>query len=240
MKEFFQKILNMILPPKCLCCGKIIRDENGFCADCFQKINFITAPYCARCGLPFENAPQGKKLLCTDCLKDKNPLFRMCRSAVKYDDFFKKNILAFKFMDKTQNAVVFAKILKLAGKDIFEKGADVLMPVPLHFKRLVTRRYNQSALMAKELARLTGLSVDTFSLVKIKPTKPQIRYSGRARVKNVKDAFSVADVSCVKGKRIVLIDDVMTTGSTLKECAKALHKAGAKSVDCITVARVYR
>lgn len=236
----FKKLLNLILPPKCMCCGHIIHDENGLCADCFQKLTFITTPYCKRCGLPFENVMGNKKLLCVKCAQEKRPVLQMSRSALKYDSFFKKNILSFKFKDKTENAVVFAKFLKTAGKDIFEAGADVLIPVPLHYQRLIKRKYNQSALMAQELSHLTGVPVDLTSLVKIKSTKPQVHYSGKARVQNVKGVFEVKNNTNIKGKRVVVIDDVMTTGSTLKECAKALKTAGAQSVCSITVARVYQ
>lgn len=239
MKTFLKKLLNLILPPKCICCGKIIYEENGLCASCFQKVTFVTTPYCKRCGLPFENAFQNKNLLCAKCANDKKPVLQMSRSALKYDDLLKKNILAFKFRDQTQYAAVFAKFMKVAGKDIFESGADILIPVPLHYKRLVKRRYNQSALLAEALSRLTGLPADTVSLVKIKHTKPQVFYSGRARVKNVKGVFAVRDKMQIKGKRIVLIDDVMTTGSTLKECAKVLREAGAQSVCSLTVARAF-
>ena len=112
------------------------------------------------------------------------------------------------------------------------------MPVPLHYTRLVKRRYNQSALLARELGRYTGLPVDCFSLVRHRKTRPQVEFSGFERVRNVKNAFSVPHPEKLAGKRVVLIDDVLTTGSTLKECAAALKKAGVRSVDALTVARV--
>ena len=229
MNAIFQDILNFLLPPRCMCCGKIMFDNNGICAECFNKMTFISAPYCAHCGLPFTDPSAiGKQMLCPQCLQEKKPLFRLQRSAVKYDCFSKKAVLALKFMDKTENAKIFAKWLKLAGKDIFSAGADLLVPVPLYYTRLIKRRYNQSALIVKELSLLTGIKTDMRSLVKIKSTKPQARFSNRnSRIKNIKD------------KRVVLIDDVFTTGSTARECAKALLAAGAKSVDVLTVAKVY-
>ena len=127
-----------------------------------------------------------------------------------------------------------------AGKDIWQQGADILVPIPLHYTRLLKRRYNQSALLAKELSKLTGVRVDYTSVVRHKKTKPQVEFSGRARVKNVHNAFSIKKIEKIKGQRVLLLDDVMTTGSTLKECAKVLLKAGAKSVDTLTVARVVR
>lgn len=133
-------------------------------------------------------------------------------------------LLSFKFMDKTENAPVFAKWLKLAGTDIFKEGVDLIVPVPLHFTRLLKRRYNQSALIARELGKLTGIKVDYTSVIRHRRTKPQVQFSGHARISNVKNAFSVRHPERLKNKRIVLIDDVMTTGSTLKECALAMKK----------------
>ena len=147
-------------------------------------------------------------------------------------------ILALKFADRTENAGALAKWMFLAGKDLWKNDAEILIPVPLHYTRLIKRRYNQSSLLAKELGKLNGLPVDNFTLAKKRKTRPQVEFSGKERVKNVKGAFSVQNPENIKGKHVVLIDDVLTTGSTLKECALALKAAGAKSVDALTVARV--
>lgn len=239
--SILKDILNFLLPPRCINCGKIMTDENGVCSECFNEITFISAPYCKCCGMPFERMSNANKnMLCPDCLKKTKKYFRYSRAAIKYETISKKMILAFKFMDKTENAKVFAKWLKIAGTDIFSEGADVLIPVPLHYKRLVTRRYNQSAILAKELSALISIPVDIKSLVKHKSTKPQVRFTSAGRRKNIKDAFSVKHPDNIKDKRVVLIDDVQTTGSTLNECAKVLLKSGAKSVDFLTIARVYK
>ena len=239
--SILKDILNFLLPPRCINCGTIINDENGLCAECFNKLTFISAPYCKCCGLPFEEiVGANKNTLCPNCLKKNKKNFRYARSAIKYEAISKNMILAFKFADKTENSKVFAKWLKLAGADIFKEGTDVLIPVPLHYKRLVTRRYNQSALLAKELSLLTSVPTDYKSLIKHKSTKPQVSFTSAGRRKNIKGAFSVKFPDKIKDKRIVLIDDVYTTGSTLNECAKVLLQAGAKSVDFLTIARVYR
>lgn len=238
MTNFFAKLFDVLLPPRCTRCGKIISDNHSLCADCFNEINFISQPYCAKCGHPFEEAPQNKNMLCGACMKKVKTPFRLSRSAMQYDDASKNMILSFKFMDKTENAAAFAKWLKLAGADIFREGVDVIVPIPLHYTRLLKRRYNQSALIAKELSKITGIRVDYTSVVRHIKTRPQVEFSGHARIKNVKDAFQVKYPEKLKGKRVVLIDDVMTTGSTLKECALAMKKAGVKSVDTLTVARV--
>ena len=159
---------------------------------------------------------------------------------MKYDDVSKPMILALKFMDRTDNAAILAKWMKLAGKDIWAQGVDMIIPIPLHYTRLIKRRYNQAGLLAKELSRLTDIPVDFTSVIRHRKTRPQVEFSGHERVKNVRGAFSVKHPERLKGKRIVLIDDVMTTGSTLKERALALKAAGVKSIDTLTVARVCR
>lgn len=240
MFSLFQNLFDIVLPPRCIYCGKICETENSLCVDCFQKINFITDPYCKCCGMPFENTVNvNQKMLCPECLKTK-PLIHFHRSAIHYDEFSKQAILSFKFMDKEENAKVFAKWLMLAGRDIFESGIDTIIPVPLSYQRLIHRRYNQSAILARELGRLTSLKVDTTNLVKIKNTKPQTSFLKTKRLTNLKNAFDVKNKDAVKEKRILLIDDVRTTGATLNECAKVLLKNGAKSVDSLTIARVIK
>ena len=241
MGTILKDILNFLLPPRCMCCGKILADDNGLCPECFNQMTFISMPYCKHCGLPFaDRSLLNRDMICPVCIREKKSPFRMERSALKYDLASKKAILAFKFMDKTENAKVFAKWLKIAGQDIFTAGVDVFIPVPLHYRRLIMRRYNQSALLAVALSRLTKIPADFSSLVKFRSTKPQAALLGQARRKNIRNAFKVKHPERIKGKRIVLIDDVLTTGSTVRECAKVLLNAGAVSVDVLTIARVYK
>lgn len=236
MPEWFKKILDVFLPPRCLLCGKILSGENGLCEECFAKINFIGAPYCHKCGHPL---PAGTNAVsCARCVSDdKNP-FRMQRARVCYDEGSRPLLINFKFFDKTENAAFLARWLYAAAHDILEAGADVLIPVPLHHARLRHRRYNQAALLCKELGKLSGLPVDYTALVRHKNTKPQVECSASTRVHNVKNAFSVKHPERIAGRRIILIDDVMTTGSTLKECGMVLLASGAQSVDALTVAAV--
>lgn len=237
--QFFAKFINFILPNRCLLCGKVIHTKDSICADCFEKITFITKPYCQHCGRPLV-APieQSKDLLCVDCLTHKDP-FHLCRAAIKYDEFSKKLLLDFKFSDHVENRKIFAKWLYLAGKDIFAVGADIIIPVPLHYTRLFVRKYNQSAILAKEISALTGIKAEYRILRKIRHTRPQAKCNGEERKRNVKNAFGIKYPEKIKGKRVILIDDIYTTGSTMKECAKTLLKAGAQSVDVLTVAKVF-
>ncbi len=238
IRKFFLALLNGILPRRCRKCGQILTVEGELCEKCLNELNFIFPPYCKKCGHPLTEKEGQGKMQCVSCLSKKRSAFRLSRSALYYDEASKNLLLAFKFMDRTENARLLAAFLKVAGKDIFDAGVDVIVPVPLHYTRLLKRRYNQSALLARELSRYTGLPADCLSLVRHKKTRPQVEFSGVERIKNVKKAFSVAHPDRLAGKRVVLIDDVLTTGSTLKECAAALKKAGVRSVDALTVARV--
>lgn len=240
MHPFFQKIIDILLPPRCLKCGKILSDTNGLCPDCFNQITFIAKPYCSRCGLPLPEHFNNKEMLCGNCASNQTSPFRMSRSAVYYDEYSKPLILNFKFHDHTENAPFLARWMLLGGKDIFAAGVDVIVPIPLHYTRQIKRRYNQSALLAKELGKLSHIPVDVLSVTRHRKTRPQVEFSGHERVKNVKNAFRVKYSDNIAGKRILLVDDVMTTGSTLRECAMEMLKAGAASVDTLTVARVIK
>lgn len=236
--SFWSEIINWILPPRCLKCGKILPEDIGLCQNCLDAFNFISGPYCKKCGFPLENADGNRSLLCAGCLRRKRSPLRLSRSACVYDEASKPLILDFKFHDKTDNAGILARMMLVAGRDIWEKGVDVMIPVPLHYTRMLKRRFNQSALLAREVHKLNGVPVDFGSLKRRRKTRPQVEFSGHERVNNVKGAFTVKDPCRIKGKRVLLLDDVMTTGSTLKECALALKRAGAKSVDTLTIARV--
>lgn len=238
--SLLHKFFNLLLPPRCLKCGKILSEHNGLCAECFNKIRFISAPMCYCCGRPFTNSNNLKfaaKQLCGTCLQKKKHLFALQRSAFIYDDESKKLILDFKFRDRTANAETLANMLYAAGTDIWQQNPDVLIPVPIHRLRLIKRRYNQSAELAKHLSDKIQIPTDFNSLIRCRNTIPQVELSGHARRNNLKQAFAVKYPQNIKGKKVVLIDDVSTTGSTLNECAKALHKAGAAEIYALTLAR---
>ena len=237
---FWRTFINTLLPPRCLKCGKVLSLQNGLCADCFNKIHFISEPMCYRCGRPFASEmhlKSGAKHICGSCLKEKRPLFTIRRSAFMYDDESKNLILDFKFKDKTFYAQTLANMMLIAGKDIWALNPDMILPVPIHRLRLLKRRYNQSAVLVKYLSAKTGIAADYETLDRHENTIPQVQLSGQARRKNLKNAFAVIVPDKIKGKKIVLIDDVETTGSTLNECAKVLKKAGADKIYALTAAR---
>lgn len=238
MIKLLKALFDFILPLRCLVCGKVMNTKGCLCSECFQNINFITKPYCQHCGKPLNgDVDDIEGLCCITCLNKKTN-FRLCRSAIEYDNFSKRIILDFKFNDHLENRELLAQWLLLAGKDIFNAGVDLIIPVPLYFTRLLGRKYNQSAILAVELSKATNIPADYKSLKKIRNTLPQVQCDAKQRKRNVKNAFKVVKPENIKGKRIVLLDDVYTTGSTLQECCKVLLKAGAKSVDILTVARV--
>jgi ComF family protein len=232
--------LDLILPPLCLKCRAPVSEPQSVCAPCWNELRFLTAPQCAQCGLPFPH-DLGGGVKCAACIA-KPPPFAVSRAALAYDDASRDLILGFKHADRLESVPLFARWMALAGHDAFAQ-ADALIPVPLHWRRLVARRYNQAALLANALGALTRLPVDTAALQRIKPTPSQGEMpSARARAKNVVRAFALAEKhrARIRGKRLVLVDDVLTTGATVGACTKALLKAGAASVSVVTLARVLR
>ncbi len=236
------KILDMLLPPRCFACGEDVQDHGGQCVACWSKIDFISHPLCTCCGVPFDyvsNQEEGAAgLICGDCALTKNA-FDQARAVFLYDDHSKKMILSFKHGDRHEGVPAFANWLWGAAK-IWQDEIDIIMPVPLHWRRLFKRRFNQAAEMAHAVGKVTGLEVDATSLKRHKPTRSQFGLGARQRQKNVKSAFSINEKGKVgvKGKTILLVDDVMTTGATLNACAKALKKAGVVKVYAVSLARV--
>ncbi len=230
------KILNFLLPPHCLISGEPVDHQGMIAPHYWANIHFIDAPFCHGCGVPFAHKTPGK-LLCSQCLHD-HPHFQTCRSAVVYNEASKSLILRLKYGDRLEVAPLLASWLHNTGGEILDK-TDLLMPVPLHLLRRLKRKFNQSAVLSRHLARKTGLPTLDGVLRRQRHTPPQ-QGDKKARQKNVRRAFYVLDKdkAQIKGKTITLIDDVYTTGSTVNECAKALLNHGAKAVNVLTVARV--
>lgn len=232
-------LIDTVLPPRCLACGAGLGGEGALCAACWSEIDYIDGPMCACCGLPFDY-DAGPDALCGGCLRQ-TPAYRRHRSVMRYNAASRSLILGFKHGDRTDGAPTFGAWLKRAGAGLI--GPDTLIvPVPLHRRRLFARRYNQSALLAKALAAASGAVVAPGLLRRTRHTASQGTLSRPARHKNVAGAFRVhaGHAAHVKGARILLIDDVMTTGATVEACTKTLRRAGAASVDVLTLARVVR
>lgn len=232
--------LDLILPPLCLKCRAPVSEPQSVCAPCWSNLRFLSAPQCVQCGLPFPH-DLGADVKCAACIA-KPPPFAVSRAALAYDDASRDLILGFKHADRLEPVPLFARWMAAAARDAVA-DADLLIPVPLHWRRLVSRRYNQAALLANALGALTRLPVDTGALLRVKATPSQGEMpSARARAKNVVRAFALAERGKAKiaGRRIVLVDDVLTTGATVSACAKRLTKAGATCVSVVTLARVVR
>jgi ComF family protein len=234
--------LNMLLPPLCVMCEQMVGESHGFCGECWRGFSFIAAPHCSCCGIPFEYEGQGinDDALCGGCVQDK-PDFAYARAALVYNDASKKIILPFKHVDRTDYARAIARLMLNAGQTLIEQ-ADALMPVPLHFTRLFARRYNQAALLVHHLSQATDKPMLLHILKRTRSTQTQGHLSREQRQKNVKNAFEIkqADLSDINGKRLLLVDDVLTTGATANACAVTLLKAGAARVDVLTLARVVK
>ena len=233
------RLLDALLPPRCLSCGEAVDRQGGLCARCWTGLAFIAPPLCACCGLPFEYEAQ-EGALCGACVAARPP-FARARAVLVYDDGSRPLVLGFKHGDRIHAAKAYGVWLARAGRDLLE-DADRLVPVPLHRGRLFHRRYNQAALLAQALSRHSGVPTipDLLERQRATPTQGGLDRQGRHR--NVKGAFRLRPGHSVRGlvtgQRLVLVDDVLTTGATLAECTRVLLRAGAARVDVLTLARV--
>tara|TARA_A100000171_G_C2124687_1_gene142801 strand:- start:403 stop:1134 length:732 start_codon:yes stop_codon:yes gene_type:complete len=237
MKDFFQKALTFFIPHRCLLCREEVLSAESLCGACWPKLSYISSPQCDCCGFPFDfEVEQGS--LCAACIQKKPP-FTKARSALFYSEASKTLILRFKHGDGTELAPVFAKWLVRAGRDLISES-DFIVPVPLHWSRLLKRRYNQAALLGKALSHLSGIPFLPLGLKRYEKTPSQGVLSARQRFKNVKNVFRVSKSYQKKliGKRVLLVDDVYTSGATVYHASKVLIKAGADAVYVLTVARV--
>ncbi|WP_448202814.1 double zinc ribbon domain-containing protein [Azospirillum sp. sgz302134] len=232
-------ILDALLPPRCLCCGGSVDRQGGLCAGCWGTLTFIAAPVCACCGVPFEFAVAGETL-CGACMAEPPP-FGRARAVLVYDDGSRPLVLGFKHGDRIHAADAYGAWMARAGAELLA-DADLLAPVPLHRWRLFRRRYNQAALLARATGRRAGVPVVPDLLLRRRATPSQGGLDRKGRAKNVKGAFLLRPgvKARVEGKRVVLVDDVLTTGATLAECARVLRRAGAARVDVLTLARVVK
>ncbi len=239
-----RRMVDVLLPPRCLACGAVVDEPGALCAPCWGKTAFIAPPHCARCGLAFELPPQGGDSAslfdCAACAADP-PAFARARAALNYDDHTKSLVLRLKHADATHSVPGLARWMARAGAELLAQ-CDLIAPVPLHRWRLIGRRYNQSALLALELGRLAQKPALPDLLARRRATPSQGHLGPAQRRANVAGAFAVRPrrVADIPGKRVLLVDDVLTTGATAEECARVLTRAGAAAVDVLTLARVNR
>lgn len=232
-------VADALFPPQCPSCAAPTGSPSALCASCWESAGFI-GPACRRCALPLESELAGEEAECAACLA-RPPAFARAKAAMTYEGG-REMVLRFKHADRTDHAPAFAAWLQRAGAPLLAQ-ADLLVPVPLHRWRLLARRYNQAALLANALGRLSGLAVLPDALTRTRATPSQgAMISARARRRNVLAAFAVRPGAAmsVRGRRIVLVDDVMTTGATLESAARTLRRAGAAEVSALVLARVVR
>ena len=230
-------ILDVLIPPRCLSCGALAEIQGALCAHCWDAITFLGPPACLRCGQPFD-IDAGGAAICGRCLLDP-PRYRRARAVFRYDGASKGLVLGFKHADRTGRAPYFARWMARAGADLLAE-ADIIVPVPLHPWRLFLRRYNQSALLANALADLSGIPCCPDALVRVRHTPKQGAMGRRQRRANLHGAIGLKRADRMRGRHVLLIDDVLTSGATVEECVRVLQKGGAASVDVLTLARVVR
>jgi ComF family protein len=228
--------LDIALPTLCVSCREPVAGE-GVCAACWSKLSFIARPYCERLGIPFIYDP-GPGLLSMEAIAAP-PAYSRARAAVRYDDVARTMVHALKYQDRADLAPTMGRWMARAGQEILG-SADALIPVPLHWKRSWSRRYNQSGALAKIIGRASNVRVEPDALQRTRATEQQIGLSKAERARNVQGAFKVPPEkkSLIQGRKIVLIDDVLTSGATADACARALLRAKAASVDVLVFARV--
>lgn len=232
------KALDLIYPPSCLVCRAATSDVGVLCPGCWAKMRFIERPYCERLGIPFAQ-DLGAGLLSPEAIADP-PVYHRARAVARFDDGPARELVhLLKYGDRTEMAKPIGRWMARAGVELLET-ADLIVPVPLHRLRLVTRRFNQAAALAQSISSACGVPMDFSALERVKPTPPQVGLSKLQRAGNVQGAFRVADSARIRitGRRIVLVDDVLTSGATTNAAARALLRGGATHVDVLVFARV--
>jgi ComF family protein len=245
VKNNLNTLVDIVLPPRCVVSGDIVSHQGAVANHVWKELQFIQKPLCKFCGIPFDQEVAGyidtkEESLCVECVHEK-PVYGRARAALVYDDMSRNIILKFKHADQTRAIHSFRPWLLQAGGELFNE-TDLIVPVPLHYKRLIKRRYNQAAIIARALSEDTTIPWCSKTLTRIRSTLSQGNLSARQRYKNVQSAFSVPvqHQESLRGKTVLLVDDVYTTGATVKACAKSLLSAGAADVNILCVARVVK
>lgn len=233
-----QALLHLVYPPQCITCGARVTSDFGLCADCWRETPFITGLVCQHCGVPLPGDDATERALCDDCLTIARP-WSAGRAALLYRDNGRKLVLALKHGDRLDLARPAAEWMFKAVQPILVPGM-LVTPVPLHWRRLVTRRYNQAALLSQRVAALARLQHSPDLLQRRRSTGSQDGLSRDGRFANMADALTLNPrrAALVLGRHVLLVDDVMTSGATLAAGAETLVAAGAIGVSVLVMARV--
>lgn len=232
-------LLGAALPPLCPACREPVAQTGGVCASCWAQLSFITRPYCERLGIPFA-FDAGPGLLSMEAISDP-PAYQRARAVARFDGVARKLVHALKYGDRLDLAPAMGRWMATSGAEVLT-NADALIPVPLHWRRLWMRRFNQSAALAKVVAKESGVPVVHEPLRRVKATAQQVGLTQTERARNVQGAFRVQRNArhLIAARRVVLVDDVLTSGATVDACARALLRSGAAQVDVLVFARVVR
>lgn len=238
LNKFFTKTLDVLYPPKCIRCHILVEKQGSLCSNCWKDIQFIQDPQCKICGHPFQYHIE-EEFFCSSCI-EKQPSYNKARSVFVYNDSSSYLIKSFKYHDDLTNCNLYAKWLANISKDI--SPDSILIPVPLHPLRLFIRKYNQAALIANSLGSIKKIPVLQDALIRTKYLPSQYKFNTRQRLLNVKGVFNLNKkyIDVLKGKFVVLIDDVITTGATIEECSKVLKKADVSKIFVLTLAKTLK
>ncbi len=229
-------LIDLLLPPSCVLCGTAVRAASGLCAACWGRLRFIEEPCCPVTGRPLAHEGEAADFLPAPALAA-GRAWDGIRAAVLFNDAARRLVHGLKYHDRHEATALMAALTARAAGDRLRPGT-LVVPVPLYGRRLWRRRFNQSALLARRMARMTGARYMPEILRRVRPTRPQVGLSGDDRRRNVRGAFAVPPerAAAVHGARVVLVDDVMTTGATAEACCRALRRAGAERVEVLVFA----
>lgn len=231
-------LVALIYPPVCVACGGATGEPHGLCARCWSGLALIERPFCERLGTPFA-ADHGTGPLVSPAAIADPPVYGRARIAARYDDTARRLVHRLKYEDRLDLAVTLGGMMARAGRELVAE-ADVIVPVPLHRWRLWRRRFNQAMALGRVVGEASGLPCDPFLLARVKRTRPQVGLTRPQRAENLQGAFRVPEEARgrLAGRRVLLVDDVVTTGATANAASRALLRGGAAAVDVLAFARV--
>ncbi len=230
-------VVDFVLPPQCPVCKSVIQEQGNLCGTCWMALDIVSAPVCDRLGVPFA-LPVSPGTASLEALTNP-PIYSRARCAVLFNDQARQLVHGLKYRDRQDYALPMARMMVLAGRELLD-GADFIVPVPLHWRRLWSRRFNQSQQLAERIGQLADRPLLFDGLTRTRATPQQVGLSSGQRKQNVAGAFSVSarQQERIRGRRIVLIDDVLTTGATANAASRAMQRAGATQVDVLIFAQV--
>lgn len=242
--ERFDWLADWLYPPRCRACATVFygRDAEYLCAPCWAKVRLVARPMCSFCGRPFPDA-SGEDHVCGACLA-RPPQYTRAWSWACYpreeneEHPLRQAVQKFKYGRKVSLGKPLGRLMARGCREFLRDcDADVIVPVPLHPRRLRWRGFNQALLLGRQLGRAYAIPVDPFTLLRIKETPPQTQLNEEERRRNVRGAFALAPHRSLEGKQVLLVDDIYTSGATVNECSRTLHRAGVEQVFVITLAR---